>query len=158
MVRVNVIKLIQTPSDTVYSRVEPCLVFLSHPLTFQDCIKEYSTAVHRVLMNPHRVPICSEVGGQVLLPSLSSSGISNETCPLRMILLEFEILVAQLSAQQQHTAATIRQLIDRWCGSLTRKRTWAMVVRVPNPNHQITRAEYNKWQEVTNKHHGRDAD
>ena len=39
-------------------------------------------------------PIFSEVGGQVLLPSLSWSGSSTETCPPWVTLLVFEILVA----------------------------------------------------------------
>ena len=43
---VNAIKSIPTSSAPVYSRAEPCPVFLRHPLTFRRC----SAAVHRVFM------------------------------------------------------------------------------------------------------------
>ena len=44
------IELIPSPSVPVYSRVEPCLVFLHHPLTFWLYIRQCSHAVDRVFM------------------------------------------------------------------------------------------------------------
>ena len=48
-----------------------------------------------------------KMGDQVLLPSLSQSGSSAETCPLWVTLLVFEILVSWLSASQQYAATTV---------------------------------------------------
>ena len=62
-----------------------------------------------------------EVDGQVLLPSLSKSGSSTETCVLWVTLLVSEILVAQLSASQQHGATTVCKPTVGWCGSLTQE-------------------------------------
>ena len=47
---VSVGEWIPTPSDPVYSKVEPCLVFLRHPLTFRRYIRQCSAAIHRVFM------------------------------------------------------------------------------------------------------------
>ena len=55
-----------TPSDPGDNRVEACLVFLCHPLTFQLCFTQCSAAIYRVSWL-----IFLEGGGQVLLPSLS---------------------------------------------------------------------------------------
>ena len=63
---VSAIKLIPTPSAPVSGRVEPCPVFLRHPIAFQLCIRQHSAAIHRIFMASF-----SEVGGQVPLPSLS---------------------------------------------------------------------------------------
>ena len=83
------VKPIPTPSDPVLSRAEPCLAFLHHPLTFHCYSRQCSIAIHRVF-----VANFSEVGCQVLLPSLSSSGSSTATCPPWMTLLVFEMPVA----------------------------------------------------------------
>ena len=71
-VAVSAVQSILTPSDPVYSRAEPCLVFLGHPLTFQCFIRLCSAAIHNVF-----VANFLEVGGQVLLPSLSHSRSSS---------------------------------------------------------------------------------
>ena len=47
---VSTMELILTPSDPVYSRAEPCSVFLHHPLTFWHYMRQYSAAIHRVFM------------------------------------------------------------------------------------------------------------
>ena len=47
---VSAIELILTPSEPVESRVEPCPVFLSRPLTFRCYIRLCSAAIHRVFM------------------------------------------------------------------------------------------------------------
>ena len=59
---INAVELILTPNDSVYSRVEPCPVFLHHLLTFRCYIRQCSTAIHRVFMTNFL-----EVGGQFLL-------------------------------------------------------------------------------------------
>ena len=41
---------IPSPNDPVYSRMEPCPVFLPHPLTFQRYVRQCSAAIHRVFM------------------------------------------------------------------------------------------------------------
>ena len=63
---VSAIKLILTPSDPVYSRVEPCPVFWHHPPTFRCYIRQCSAAIQMVF-----IPNLLEVGGHILLPSLS---------------------------------------------------------------------------------------
>ena len=50
LVVVIAVKSIATPSYPVYSRAEPCPVFLAPPLTFQCCVRQCSTAIHRVFM------------------------------------------------------------------------------------------------------------
>ena len=48
---VNAVKSIPSPSDPVSSRAESCpVIFLRHSLTSQHCIRQYSTAIHRVFM------------------------------------------------------------------------------------------------------------
>lgn len=47
---VSAVKSFPTPSDPVYRRPEPCLVFLCHPLIFLRCIRQCSPAIHRVFM------------------------------------------------------------------------------------------------------------
>ena len=47
---VSAVEWVPTPSDPVYSRSEPCLVFLHHPLTFQRSIRQRSAAILRVFM------------------------------------------------------------------------------------------------------------
>ena len=66
VVAVGAIERILTPRDPVHSRVELCPVFLCHPLTFQHCIRQGSSAIHGVFMAS-----LSEVGGRFLLPGLS---------------------------------------------------------------------------------------
>ena len=80
----------------------PAWSFWCHPLSFQRSIRQCSAAIHSIFMASF-----SELGGQVLLPILSQSGNSFETCPPRVTLLVFEIPVTQLSASQQHAAATV---------------------------------------------------
>ena len=63
---VSAVESIPTPSNRMYSKVEPCPVFLRHPLTFQRCIRQCSAAIHRVF-----IAYFIRRGGQVLLPSLS---------------------------------------------------------------------------------------
>ena len=50
LVVISAIELILTPSDPVYSGVEPCLVFLCHPLIFQLYIRRCLIAIHWVFM------------------------------------------------------------------------------------------------------------
>lgn len=76
-------------SDPMYSRLEPCLIFLCHPLTFHHCIRQGSGAIHRVLMTSS-----FGSGWPVFLPSLSHSRSSAEACPPWVTLLIFETLVA----------------------------------------------------------------
>ena len=47
---VSAIDSILTPSSPVYSRAEPCQVFLHHSLTFWHSIRQYSAVIHRVFM------------------------------------------------------------------------------------------------------------
>ena len=63
---VSALGLIPTPRDPVYSRAEPCpvfLVFLRHPFKFQCYTRQCSTVIHRVFMANFL-----EVGGQVFPP------------------------------------------------------------------------------------------
>ena len=76
-------------------------------LRFWNCIRQHSTAVHRVFLAEFL-----EVGGQVLLPSRSESGSSAKTCPPWVTLLVSEILMAELSATQPHAAATGQELTE----------------------------------------------
>ncbi|XP_070099236.1 elongation factor G 1-like isoform X1 [Equus caballus] len=76
-------------SDPMYSRLEPCLIFLCHPLTFHHCIRQGSGVIHRVLMTSS-----FGSGWPVFLPSLSHSRSSAEACPPWVTLLIFETLVA----------------------------------------------------------------
>lgn len=72
----------------VSGRAEPCVVCLHPPLPFWSR-DSAAAAVHKVF-----VACFSQVGGQVLLPSLSRL-----EAPLKP--------VAQLSASQQHAATTV---------------------------------------------------
>ena len=47
---VSAIQWILNPSDPVYSRVETCLVFLGHSLTFWHSSRQGSTTIHRIFM------------------------------------------------------------------------------------------------------------
>ena len=47
---VRAIESVPTPSDPVHSRVESCLVFLRHPLTFLRRIRKHLAAIHGVFM------------------------------------------------------------------------------------------------------------
>ena len=60
VVVVSAVEWISTHNNPVFSRTEPCLVFLCHPLTFY--VRQCSAAIHRVLMANFL-----EVGDQVLL-------------------------------------------------------------------------------------------
>ena len=85
---VGAVEWIATPSDTVESRVEPSPLVLCHPLTscsFRQC---------SLLSAGFSRPTFSQVGGQVLLPNLSESGCSTETCPPGVTLVASEISVA----------------------------------------------------------------
>ena len=53
---VSAVESILTPSNPVYSRAEPCPVFLRHPLTFWRCIRQCSTAIHRVFVAKRILP------------------------------------------------------------------------------------------------------
>ena len=63
---VSAVERMPTPSDPEYSKAEHCLVFLLHPLTL-DAISDNAP----LLFREFSWPIFLEVGGQVLLPSLS---------------------------------------------------------------------------------------
>ena len=79
-----------------------------------------------------------EVGGQVLLPSLSYSGSFAKTCTPWVTLLVSEILVVQLSASQKRTAPTVGQPIGQvvWFPGL--ESNPGLALSAPNLNHKMT--------------------
>ena len=110
------VELILTASDPVHSRAEPCLVFCS-VLSPSGAVSDNAL----LLFKGFSWPVFSEVRGHVLIPSLSQSGSSAETW---VTLLVFEIPLAQLSASQQHAAASVTT--DRRVGCFSDRETNAL--------------------------------
>ena len=98
----SVVEWILTPSDPVDSRAEPCPVFLCPPFTFWRCTRQCSIAIHRGFMANFFSRWAARSFFLVCLVWELP-----ETYPPWVTPVVFETPVAELSASQQHAAATV---------------------------------------------------